>query len=65
MTTDLLPNTRALIARSPFQSELTAFASWLIAERYTPLAVHRHSTRVDAALPPSSARQRVAGICGQ
>ena len=51
MTTDLLPNTRALIARSPFQSELTAFASWLIAERYTPLAVHRHSTRVDAALP--------------
>jgi site-specific recombinase XerD len=51
MTTDLLPNTRALIARSPFQSELTAFVSWLIAERYTPLAVHRHSTRVDAALP--------------
>ncbi len=51
MTTDLLPNTRALIARSPFQSELTEFASWLIAERYTPLAVHRHSTRVDAALP--------------
>lgn len=56
MATDLLLNTRALIARSPFRSELTAFASWLIAEHYTPLAVHRHLTRAhetaDRPTPP-------------
>ena len=51
MTTNLLPNTRALIARSRFQTELSEFASWLFAEHYTPLAVHRHLTRLDAALP--------------
>ena len=51
MTTNLLPNTRALIARSRFQTELSDFASWLFAEHYTPLAVHRHLTRLDAALP--------------
>lgn len=51
MATDLLPNTRALIARSRFQPELSEFASWLFAEHYTPLAVHRHLARLDAALP--------------
>jgi integrase/recombinase XerD len=51
MTTNLLPNTRVLIARSRFQTELSEFASWLFAEHYTPLAVHRHLTRLDAALP--------------
>jgi integrase/recombinase XerD len=51
MITDLVPTTRALIARSRFQVELTEFASWLAAEHYTPLAIHRHLIRVDAALP--------------
>lgn len=51
MSTELLPNTRTLIAQSPFPAELTQFASWLIAERYTPLAIHRHLLRLDAALP--------------
>lgn len=51
MATDLLSNTRALIARSRFPTELTEFASWLAAEHYTPLAIHRHLMRVDAALP--------------
>ena len=51
MTTELLRMTRALIARSRFPAEQTQFASWLIAERYTPLTIHRHLLRLDAALP--------------
>lgn len=51
MSTELLPNTRTLISQSPVQAELTELASWLLAERYTPLAVHRHLTRLAAALP--------------
>lgn len=51
MTTELLRMTRALIARSRCPAELTQFASWLTAERYTPLTIHRHVLRLDAALP--------------
>jgi hypothetical protein len=40
-----------LIERPRFVAELAAFASWLAAEQHTPLAIHRHLSRVDAALP--------------
>ena len=51
MSTELLPNTCTLISQSPVQTELAELASWLLTERYTPLAVHRHLTRLEAALP--------------
>ncbi len=51
MTTDLLPKTRAVITQSRFQAELTDIASWLIAERYTPLTIQRHVTKLEAAFP--------------
>ena len=50
MSIELLPNTCTLVAESRFRAELTEFASWLATEQYTPLAIHRHLTRVDAAL---------------
>lgn len=51
MVSDFPSNTRALLARSTYASELKAFAIWLGGERYTPCVVQRHLLRLEQVLP--------------
>jgi site-specific recombinase XerD len=50
MTTNLLPKTRLLIARSVCPRELSDFAEWLWSERYTAAPIHIHLIYLDQAL---------------
>ena len=51
MVSDFPSNTRALLARSVYASELKAFAIWLGGERYTLCVVQRHLLRLEQVLP--------------
>ena len=51
MVNDFPSNTRALLSRSDFASELEAFALWLGRERYTPFVTNRHLLRLEQVLP--------------
>jgi site-specific recombinase XerD len=51
MVNDFPSNTRALLSRSAFASELKAFALWLGGERYTPFVTQLHLLRLEQVLP--------------
>ena len=50
MTTELLPRTHELIARSHFTQELADFSAWLSEEHYTLDVIHKHLLRLDCVL---------------
>ena len=51
MVNDFPSNTRALLSRSAFASELEAFALWLGCERYSPFVTQLHLLRLEQVLP--------------
>lgn len=51
MVDDFPSNTRALLARSAYASQLKAFAVWLGGERYAPPVIQRHLLRLEQVLP--------------
>lgn len=51
MVNDFPSNTRALLSRSAFASELEGFALWLGSERYTPFVTQLHLLRLEQVLP--------------